>query len=102
MEDMTEISGTGFFFARMPDGGFSFARMVGEEKEELDPPMFAEQFGATVESEEARKQAAGILNEVNKSMRLSLSLAPFAAPGGDGPEQMGQEMNAGMGSFLGG
>lgn len=102
MENMTEIAGTGFFFARLPDGSFSFSQGMGDGAQELDPPSFAQAFGATVDSQEARQQAANLLNEVNKRMNLSLSLAPFGEQG-DGPTgEATQEMNAQMGSFLGG
>lgn len=103
MEDMTEIAGTGFFFTRMGDGMISFARMgEGEEMEELDPEGFATAFGSEVQSEEARREASSILNELNRTRKMNLSLAPFDDSMNEDsrPVQQQQEMNSVLGGMF--
>lgn len=102
MENMSEIAGTGFFFARLPNGEFKFMQGMEDDGIELSPQDFAESFGTSVENPDARKQAAGILDEFNKRSRMQVSLAPFQDMTEGAPEQATQEMNAQMGSFLGG
>jgi hypothetical protein len=98
MENMSEIAGTGFFFSRNGDGSMAFARGMGEEMEELDPDTFAAAFGSSVEDQDARKQAQGILQELNSSKRMNLTLAPFE----NRATESQQEMNSVLGGMMGG
>jgi hypothetical protein len=99
MENMTEISSTGFFFSRNPDGSMSFARNLGEQMEEMDAETFSQVFGSEVEQEDARKQAAGIITEYNSSRRTNFSLAPFQMQENRAVEKQ-QEMNSVLGSMM--
>lgn len=99
MDGMTEIAGTGFFFRRSKDGQIVFARMAGDEMEELDPETFANLFGSEVESSSARKQAQSILSEMNSSRRTNYQLAePKTAVA---PEDQERSANAMLGQIMG-
>ncbi len=102
LEQMTEIAGTGFFFMRDPSGEILFARDMGEEPMELDPAGFAEEFGMSVESPEARQQAQSVLDELNRTRQMSLMLADFGGQMEQMEGQMPQEdMMAGAQGMLG-
>lgn len=99
MNDMAEIAGTGFYFKRKPEGGIDFARLNGDQMEPLDPPAFAQTFGSQVQGQSARKQATSIIDELNRTRRAGLALAPF------GENHVGdkmQENNAVLGALMGG
>lgn len=95
---MSEIAGTGFFYEMNPDGGLSFGQMQGDKIEPLDASVFAEKFGRTVQSKDARKQAQNILGQMNQARRTNFTLSPFE----DRASEAAQQMNAQMGTVLGG
>lgn len=95
---MSEIAGTGFYYSMKPDGGLDFAQMRGDAMEPLDAQTFAQVFGRQVNSKDARKQAQNLLGQMNQSRRTSFTLAPFD----DRAEQASQQMNAQIGTVLGG
>lgn len=94
-DNMNEIAGTGFFFGRNNDGSMSFARQMDEGMEPLDPDVFAAAFGSEVETEDARKQAQSILQEMNSSRRTNYALAPY-----EGAAEAQQNMNGMLGSMM--
>lgn len=94
MENMNEIAGTGFFYSRLGSGDIQFANMQNDEMLDLAPPDFAQSFGSQVQDEGARKEAAGILNELNRSKKMNLSLAEYVEPQGTEGEGMPQDQMA--------
>jgi hypothetical protein len=99
MENFMEIAGTGFFFSRKPDGAIDFARGAGEDMQPMDPDMFSRVFGSEVNNPDARKQAQGILTELNSSRRSNFSLAPFSTED-NRAVQANQEMNSVLGGMM--
>jgi hypothetical protein len=99
---MKEIAGSGFFYSRLPDGDMQFARDMGGEPEELDTETFAQTFGSMVESEEARQEAQGILDEINRTRNSNFVLAEMAQQEQEmqQPPEMAQAQGA-MGQLMG-
>lgn len=104
LDKMSEIAGTGFFYARSPNGETVFARMGNEgEPEDMDVESFALTFGETVQAEDARAEASGILEEINRQRRKNFTLAPFAEQEQELRQTGGQAEMAGMlGQMMGG
>lgn len=100
MNGMSEIAGTGYFYKHSPDGAIKFGQMTGDELQELDPQSFAQAFGSQVQSQEARKEATNILDQLNRTRRMNLKLAPVTE---DSPVEQGQQQNNSMlGAMMGG
>lgn len=104
LDKMSEIAGTGFFYTRTPNGDTVFARMGNEgEPEDMDVESFALTFGESVQAEDARAEASGILEEINRQRRQNYTLAPFAEQEQELRQTGGQAEMAGMlGQMMGG